>query len=307
MISEVVLRSCVVSAREQRAVQHALRQLRDELACSTISCQRRSRLPGVCLTLEEWAQHEDLLGYDRLIHRLESEGDFTLTLSCRDWQGIGAEAAFQVLSRYQRLLPVPPRVLQQFLELPAILAAHRELHSLDLPLVRADYDHALDTWRWLLRLSPDAGPALQLAALLHDLERLESEPLRRIEQYASDYGAFKQRHAAGSARSAATFLARFALPERVTREACELIVNHERPGEGRELTVLNDADALSFFSLNSWGYLRYFGVEQTRHKVAYTLARMSNHAFYMAFRTRQPVDISAMMQSIESESGAQAC
>ena len=41
-----------------------------------------------------------------------------------------------------------------------------------------------------------------------------------------------------------------------------------------EISVLNDADALSFFSLNSAGYLDYFGLEQTRRKVAYTLGRL---------------------------------
>ncbi|HEY4572453.1 MAG TPA: DUF4202 domain-containing protein, partial [Thermoanaerobaculia bacterium] len=38
--------------------------------------------------------------------------------------------------------------------------------------------------------------------------------------------------------------------------------------------LLNDADALSFLSLNSAGYLDYFGPEATRRKVAYTLRRL---------------------------------
>ena len=38
--------------------------------------------------------------------------------------------------------------------------------------------------------------------------------------------------------------------------------------------VPDDADDLSFFTLNSWGFVRYFGPEHTRTKVAYTLGRM---------------------------------
>ena len=42
-----------------------------------------------------------------------------------------------------------------------------------------------------------------------------------------------------------------------------------------DLALLNDADALSFFSLNSWGFVAYHGDEHTRKKVTYTLERMS--------------------------------
>jgi hypothetical protein len=52
------------------------------------------------------------------------------------------------------------------------------------------------------------------------------------------------------------------------------ITHHEL----REAGVLADADALSFFALNSPGYLRWFGPEQTARKVAWTLARMSDGA-----------------------------
>jgi hypothetical protein len=44
------------------------------------------------------------------------------------------------------------------------------------------------------------------------------------------------------------------------------------------LQAINDADALSFFSFNSGGYLAYFGPAQTAAKVAYTRARMSEIA-----------------------------
>ena len=60
--------------------------------------------------------------------------------------------------------------------------------------------------------------------------------------------------------------------------ASELVAGHEQPGDQAERLLLNEADALSFFSLNSTGFLRYYGVEHTRRKVAYTLARLRQSA-----------------------------
>jgi hypothetical protein len=56
------------------------------------------------------------------------------------------------------------------------------------------------------------------------------------------------------------------------------VAAHERQSSDAEIALLNDADALSFFSLNSSGYADYFGPEQTRKKVAYTWNRMREPA-----------------------------
>jgi hypothetical protein len=40
------------------------------------------------------------------------------------------------------------------------------------------------------------------------------------------------------------------------------------------VALINDADALSFFSLNASGFLDYYGVEHTRKKIDYTLRRL---------------------------------
>src|SRR5205814_582070 len=81
-----------------------------------------------------------------------------------------------------------------------VLARHCELHDMNKPLVAADFDHARDTWRWVLRLAPHASLAVQVAALFHDVERLASESEARIEHRAADYEAFKKAHAAAGAR-----------------------------------------------------------------------------------------------------------
>jgi hypothetical protein len=168
-----------------------------------------------------------------------------------------------------------------------VLRRHREAHDLARPLVRADYNHALDTWQWLLRLAPDAGLAAQLAALFHDVERLTSEAGARVEHRAADYQAFKDAHAARGAELAGVLLDEAGIEPSARRRTTRLIALHEQPPaadddgddcDAEAISLLNDADALSFFSLNSVGYLDYFGPEQTRKKVAYTLRRLRPEA-----------------------------
>ena len=159
-----------------------------------------------------------------------------------------------------------------------VLAAHRALHDLDRPLVRADYDHALDAWQWAVRRDAGAPRAVQLAVLLHDIERLASEADARVEHLAADYQAFKDAHARAGARIARGVLAQAGVPDALADEVCALIAVHERPSDDPALRAIYDADALSFFSFNSPGYLAYFGPDRTAAKVAYTLARMSEAA-----------------------------
>lgn len=198
---------------------------------------------------------------------------------------VEAPIAEQVALRTQRLTPV--RTLDEpWFE--RVLALHAELHDLAKPLVRADLDHALDTWQWTLRLDPRASAASQLAALLHDIERLASEAEARVEHHAVDYQAFKDAHARAGAVLARRLLERAEVPRALVDRVTRLVEIHERRGDDREVTLVNDADALSFFSLNSPGYLAYFGPEQTRQKVGYTLARMSAAARAWLPRLRVP-------------------
>jgi hypothetical protein len=158
------------------------------------------------------------------------------------------------------------------------LDAHRALHDTSRPLVLADLDHALDTWQWTLRLDADASLAAQLAALLHDVERLETEADVRIEQHAADYRGFKEAHARGGAAIAERLVLGAGASAEVAARVAELVRRSETPSDDAEVRLVNDADALSFFSLNSPGYADYYGRERTIAKIAYTLARMSPRA-----------------------------
>jgi hypothetical protein len=125
----------------------------------------------------------------------------------------------------------------------------------------------------LLRLAPQASAELQAAALLHDIERLVSEADVRVEHHAPDYAAFKDAHAAAGAEMARAMCEPLFGARSAARVAL-LVALHERPGRDEELALLNDADALSFFSLNCAGFLDYYGAAHTARKVAYTLGRM---------------------------------
>ncbi|WP_437276514.1 DUF4202 family protein [Sorangium sp. So ce375] len=235
----------------------------------------------------------DLWALDTRLHALDARGPFDLRIEALDRAG-AARAAYEVLTRCQRFIR-----RRNFASATAVFARvlgrHRELHDLDRPLVRADYDHAIDVWQWMLRLEPRAGFAVQAAALFHDVERLVSEADVRIEHRAPDYQGFKDEHARRGAALTRAALAGVGLPPEVLDRIGALVASHERPGGDAELTLLNDADALSFFSLNSAGFLDCYGPEHTRAKVVYTLRRLRPEARALLPRIRCRPEVEAMI------------
>jgi hypothetical protein len=221
---------------------------------------------------EQWrAPAPDFWAFDEEVDRIASRREATLVLAgSPGWE---ASEIAAVLTRCQRWVrrrnrasstPFFRRVLRRF----------RAMFDFDQPLALADYRHALDTWQWTLRLDAEASLPLQLAALLHDVERLASETEHRIEQHAPDYGAFKNAHALEGSAMTHDFLIQQGAGRALAERTSELVRRHEQPGDDADLLLLNDADGLSFFSLNSAGYFDYFGPEATRRKIRYTLSRM---------------------------------
>lgn len=231
------------------------------------------------LQVEEWeSQNFNFYEMDGRLDALAERdfGPFAVDVLGRP--GELARAAGEILTRCQRWMDRRNEASRGAL-FDRVLIQHRGSHDLAKPLVRADYDHALDTWHWVLRLAPEADLATQLAALFHDVERLASEADARVEHHAADYQAFKNDHAERGAELAEALLAWVGVDAGTRERAARLIAAHEHlpePGDpdAAALSLLNDADALSFFSLNSAGYLDYFGPEATRRKVAYTLRRL---------------------------------
>jgi Domain of unknown function (DUF4202) len=232
------------------------------------------------LPVEEWeSQFFNFYELDGQLDALaECAGGGPFALAIQGGREELPGTAREILTRCQRLMD-RRNTASRGKAFDRVLAKHRQAHALSKPLVRADYHHALDTWQWMLRLEPRASLAAQLAALFHDVERLVAEADVRVEQSAPDYQAFKDAHARQGAKLAETLLAAAGVETGARLRAARLIMVHERPAapgdpDAGDVALLNDADALSFFSLNSAGYLDYYGPEQTRRKVAFTLGRL---------------------------------
>lgn len=245
--------------------------------------ERMVNLPLLSLTAEEWESPRfPFYEFDSRVEELPR-----LDLAAEP--GRLPRLALEVLTRCQRLVgrrnaasstPLFDRVLE----------LHRALHDLDKPLVWADRAHALDVWQWTVRLDPEAGLAVQLAALFHDVERLVSEADVRVEHRAEDYQAFKDEHARRGAEMADRTLEEAGVDAATRAEAARLIAGHEHGPD-----LLGDGDALSFFSLNSPGYVDYFGPEAARRKIAWTLARLRPEARRRLSEVRLRPDVAEML------------
>jgi hypothetical protein len=251
--------------------------------------------PPGALTLAAWRDDAlDFWAFDRRLDALDAAGGvLQLVAPAADAPAFLGEVAI----RAQRLQPRRNRA-SEGAWFDRVLHEHRALHDLGKPLVRADLDHAHDAWQWALRLDRDAPAAVQLAVLLHDLERLASEADARHEHLAADYQAFKHAHARAGAVMAGALLGRAGVPRALVDEVCALVAAHEHPGAAAGLRAINDADALSFFSFNSPGYAAYFGPAQTAKKVAYTLARMSDGARGQLPALRMPAGVRVELERL---------
>ncbi len=237
------------------------------------------------IDMDDWCRGASFAEFDHLVVRDARDGGLALcgrsTLLSR--------ATCEVLTRYQRFMQ-RRNVASTSTLFDAVLAAHASLHDLSRPLVAADYDHAIDTWQWALRLQPNASLSAQLAALFHDVERLDGGPDRRVEHLSADDCVLKHAHAVKGAEMAARTLSAVGVDDTTTARAAQIIASRVH-GKSAEVALLDDADALSFFSLNSAGYADYFGTDQTRRKVATMLRRLSPTARERLSRVRLRWDV----------------
>lgn len=139
-----------------------------------------------------------------------------------------------------------------------------------------DPRHADNTLEWLLRLQPDAGDALQLAALAHDIERaVEETKVRRAD--FDDYAAFKAAHARNGVGILRPILTTCGVERQIADEACRLVEVHEVGGDpGSDL--LKDADSISYFDVNLTLYFKRHGWAETKRRSRWGYLRLSSRA-----------------------------
>ena len=139
--------------------------------------------------------------------------------------------------------------------------------------VPEDPRHAENTLKWLFRLEPKADPALQIAALAHDIDRaVETRKVRRAD--FSDYDAFKTAHARNGAAILKAILDKCGVAQSVADEACRLVALHELGGDPRS-DLLKDADSISFFEVNLPLYYQREGREETMRRCSWGYRRLS--------------------------------
>ncbi len=142
--------------------------------------------------------------------------------------------------------------------------------------VPEDPRHADNTLEWLLRLEPDAGDALQLAALAHDIDRaIEESKVRRAN--FDDYDAFKAAHARHGAEILRPILIACGVAGNIVDEACRLVLVHEVGGDPSS-DLLKDADSISYFDVNLSLYYQREGWAETKRRSSWGYRRLSARA-----------------------------
>jgi hypothetical protein len=142
--------------------------------------------------------------------------------------------------------------------------------------VPEDSRHADNTLEWLLRLESNAGDALQLAALAHDIDR--ADDVRKVKRADfDDYDAFKAAHAHNSAEILRSILIRCDVAADIVDEACRLVEVHEVGGDPRS-DLLKDADGISYFDVNLPLYYQREGWQETNRRSSWGYRRLSARA-----------------------------
>jgi hypothetical protein len=314
------------------ALRIVLDAARGQAAIDAVPPAGSGELPGLDLTLAEWAADSfPFSDFDRYAEALAADapgGAFEIRLSGE--AGRLAPAARQVALRCQRLAGRRNDAFAGEL-CDRVLACHRRLHGMPRPRAAASYAHALDTWQWLLRLDPEAGLALQLAALFHEAWRLvpEHDGGDRPDLAAGPAGRTRlgREHASGQARPASAMgawmadelLADMGLDLATRVHVHRLIAGHQRPpADGDQATaadrapaalatgsaLLDDADALSLLSLDSARYLCEFGADSTARLVARALARLRPAARAWLRELRLHRTVALMLESELPPAGA---
>jgi hypothetical protein len=277
MVRQVLLIRRVGSIRAERNVADAVARFAEEFPHVRIGGTFEG--PRVRIDAEEWRREPfDAFRFDEHVFGAAAASDCAIEVSGPNVELL-VSVASEVLTRYQavclrRNSASAERRFQRVLE------QHRSLHDLDRSLERADYAHAIDAWQWLLRLWPDADFEAQVAALFHDVDRAKSAQARD-----------------GAERALSAIAEQMSGPER--GRVKWLIADHPQPRLDPALALLNDADALSFFSLGAPGFLHHFGREHTRRKVAEALSRMSPNARALLESVRLPQAIIELIEETE--------
>lgn len=139
--------------------------------------------------------------------------------------------------------------------------------------------HLYRTRDWLVELDPNAGDALVLAALTHDMERhFPGGPTMIPATMAPGDPGYRCAHAERSAGIVGEWLRGQGADEELVREVEELILLHETGGSP-DADLLQAADSLSFLEVNAdlvanWHREGRCSPERAREQLTYMFDRI---------------------------------
>jgi hypothetical protein len=155
--------------------------------------------------------------------------------------------------------------------------------------------HLIRTRDWLLELDPDAGDALRIAALTHDVERNFPGGPKQAANLPANDRAYREAHAHRSAEIVGIWLAEKGADAEVIREVADLVRNHEWGGSP-SANLLQAADSISFLETTaplarSWIRERGYTRERSEQQIIWMLTRIQ---LPEARRIAQPLFDAAM-------------
>jgi hypothetical protein len=155
--------------------------------------------------------------------------------------------------------------------------------------------HLIRTRDWLLELDPNAGEALRIAALTHDVERsIPGGPRQPADLPANDK-SYRDAHAARSAEIVSAWLAEQGAGPDLIKNVADLVRMHEWGGSP-SANLLQAADSISFLETtaplaSSWIKDRGYTRERSEQQFNWMLTRIQ---LPEAHRIAQPLFDSAM-------------
>jgi len=180
---------------------------------------------------------------------------------------------------------------------PFECAKRRILKKIRDSNIPEDYGHALNTVKWVRKLSGDDNPLLEIVALGHDIERaMEEVKVRRGE--FKDYDSFKQAHAENSAHIVSQIMRECGWDEASVRKVADTIRLHETGGDDMS-DLLRDADALSFFEVNLAHYFKRHDLKEVEARCRWGYNRISPHRRHVVRGFRYPDErLNSLVKSV---------
>ena len=141
---------------------------------------------------------------------------------------------------------------------------------------KKDHIHSLKCREWVLKLKPEAGIALQIAALAHYIDRTNEKKRAKKENF-DNYDEYKRKHAIESANIICEKLEIADFNKELIERVRYLIEHHEVSGD-EESDVLKNADSLTFFNFDIYPYYESMGHQKTKEKIKFMYKRLSEKA-----------------------------